>query len=102
MALQQSQPIAYPEWTEYRKKNGLDPLGMQTGSVNIYQRLLPGISNVTLRIRYYRSLCLARGHIRQEDWRYEPEELATLCQACRSSLCARGATQRQRDGCGGR
>jgi hypothetical protein len=44
---------AYPEWTEYRKKNGLDPLGMQTGSVNIYQRLLPGISNVTLRIRYY-------------------------------------------------
>ena len=26
---------------------------MQTGSVNIYQRLLPGISNVTLRMRYY-------------------------------------------------
>jgi hypothetical protein len=44
---------AYPEWTEYRKKNGLDPLGMQTGSIHIYQRLLPGISNVTLRIRYY-------------------------------------------------
>jgi len=51
--MQQNQPIAYPEWTEYRKKNGLDPLGMQTGSVNIYQRLLPGISNVTLRMRYY-------------------------------------------------
>ena len=53
MALLQEQNIAYPEWTEYRKKNGLDPLGMQTGSVNLYQRLLPGISNVTLRIRYY-------------------------------------------------
>lgn len=26
---------------------------MQTGSVNLYQRLLPGISNVTLRMRYY-------------------------------------------------
>jgi hypothetical protein len=51
--LQQNQQIAYPEWTEYRKKNGLDPLGMQTGSVNIYQHLLPGISNVTLRMRYY-------------------------------------------------
>jgi hypothetical protein len=51
--MQKSEAIAYPEWTEYRKKNGLDPLGMQTGSVNIYQRLLPGISNVTLRIRYY-------------------------------------------------
>ena len=42
-----------PEWTEYRKKNGLDPLGMQNTSVALYQRLLPGISNVTLRIRYY-------------------------------------------------
>jgi hypothetical protein len=51
--LQQNDAIACPEWTEYRKKNGLDPLGMQTGSINIYQRLLPGISNVTLRVRYY-------------------------------------------------
>ena len=42
-----------PEWTEYRKKNGLDPLGMQNSSVNLYQTFLPGISNVTLRIRYY-------------------------------------------------
>lgn len=45
--------IAYPEWTEYRKKNGLDPLGMQTSSISIYQSLMPGISNVTLRVRYY-------------------------------------------------
>jgi hypothetical protein len=45
--------IAYPEWTEYARKNGLDPLGMQTSSVGYYQTLLPGISNVTLRIRYY-------------------------------------------------
>ncbi len=37
--------IAYPEWTEYRKKNGLDPLGMQTSSIGLYQTLLPGISN---------------------------------------------------------
>src|SRR5947207_12783682 len=45
--------IAYPEWTEYRKKNGLDPLGMQNTSVGLYQKLIPGISNVTLRVRYY-------------------------------------------------
>lgn len=31
--------IAFPEWTEYRKKNGLDPLGMQNSSVNLYQSL---------------------------------------------------------------
>jgi len=44
---------AAPEWTEYRKKRGLDPLGMQNTSVSLYQTLLPGISNVTLRMRYY-------------------------------------------------
>jgi hypothetical protein len=48
-----SAKAAYPEWTECRKKNGLDPLGMQNSSINIYQALLPGISNVTLRMRYY-------------------------------------------------
>ena len=45
--------INYPEWTEYRKKNGLDPLGMQNSSIILYQTFLPGISNVTLRMRYY-------------------------------------------------
>jgi hypothetical protein len=45
--------IAYPEWTDYRDKSGLDPLGMQNSSINLYQRFLPGISNVTLRMRYY-------------------------------------------------
>jgi hypothetical protein len=44
--------VACPEWTEYRKKNGLDPLGMQNTSVALYQKLLPGVSNVTLRVRY--------------------------------------------------
>lgn len=45
--------FSFPEWTEYRKKNGLDPLGMQNSSVNLYQTLIPGIGNVTLRMRYY-------------------------------------------------
>lgn len=44
---------AVPQWTQFSKKRGIDPLGMQNSSVSIYQRLLPGISNVTLRIRYY-------------------------------------------------
>lgn len=34
-------------------KRGLDPLGMQAGGIVVYQDLLPGISNVTLRMRYY-------------------------------------------------
>ena len=45
--------LALPEWTDYRKKRGLDPLGMQSSSVATYQRLVPGMSNVTLRMRYY-------------------------------------------------
>lgn len=52
MSALNSQPNL-PEWTEYRKKNGLDPLGMQNSSVSLYQSLLPGIGNVTLRMRYY-------------------------------------------------
>lgn len=45
--------MAVPQWTKLSKKRGVDPLGMQNSSVRIYQRLLPGISNVTLRVRYY-------------------------------------------------
>lgn len=45
--------MAVPQWTNLSKKRGVDPLGMQNSSVRIYQQLLPGISNVTLRIRYY-------------------------------------------------
>lgn len=42
-----------PAWTTKAKKDGRDPLGMQTTSVAFYQQLMPGISNVTLHIRYY-------------------------------------------------
>lgn len=45
--------LGYPEWTTKAEKRGLDPLGMQTTSVAHYQLLVPGISNVTLRMRYY-------------------------------------------------
>lgn len=42
-----------PIWTERQQKSGLDPLGMQSTSIALYQSLLPGISNITLRMRYY-------------------------------------------------
>lgn len=48
-----------PEWTEKEQKRGLDPLGIQNSGVLLYQSLLPGISNVTLRIRYYGLYCWA-------------------------------------------
>lgn len=46
-----------PQWTERADKRGLDPLGMQNSGVLLYQSLLPGISNVTLRMRYYGYYC---------------------------------------------
>ncbi len=65
----------YPEWTTKAEKRGLDPLGMQTTSVALYQQLVPGISNVTLRMRYYGLYAwLARryasdiGSTSVEDW----------------------------------
>jgi hypothetical protein len=48
---------AEPEWTERAEKRGLDPLGMQNAGIGLYQSLLPGISNVTLRMRYYGYYC---------------------------------------------
>lgn len=46
---------ALPQWTSKVEKRGLDPLGMQNSGVTLHQALLPGISNITLRMRYYAS-----------------------------------------------
>ncbi|HWA88563.1 MAG TPA: hypothetical protein VG889_00910 [Rhizomicrobium sp.] len=48
-----AEPFNFPEWTEYSSTSGQDPLGMQSTSINLYQSLVPGIGNVTLRMRYY-------------------------------------------------
>ena len=47
-----------PQWLEHISEvSGLDPLGVQAISINIYTYLLPGVSNVTSRLRYYTFLC---------------------------------------------
>jgi hypothetical protein len=43
----------FPQWTELDQQTGLDPLGMQRPTEMVYQSLLPGISSITLRLRYY-------------------------------------------------
>ena len=67
-----------PEWTEYQKKNGLDPLGMQNSSVNLYQTFLPGISNVTLRMRYYGLYAWLCRTYAQTDGSNDPERWRTF------------------------
>ena len=34
---------------------GRDPLGVQNSSISVYATLLPGMTNLTLRLRYYNS-----------------------------------------------
>jgi len=42
------------DWLKYRKiQAGRDPLGIQQIGVHLYSKLVPGISNVTDRLRYY-------------------------------------------------
>jgi hypothetical protein len=47
-----------PAWTEKASFSfGRDPLGMQATSVRIYRSLVPGLTNVTNRLRYYSFYC---------------------------------------------
>ena len=47
-----------PFWAESKGFiNGRDPLGIQNSSVSIYAALLPGLNNVTDRLRYYGFYC---------------------------------------------
>lgn len=62
-----------PEWTYYADKGGLDPLGMQNSSVALYQRLIPGIGNVTLRMRYYGLYPWLVRHYLQTNGSTDPE-----------------------------
>lgn len=42
------------QWTKYKKDvRGRDPLGVQAIGIHLYSLLVPGITNVTDRLRYY-------------------------------------------------
>ena len=95
-----SDPIPVGEWTEYRPRRGLDPLGMRTSSIRLYQALVPGISNATLRLRYYalypwlsRTYGKRVGHTDPAEWRRfvrRAEALYALV-ACRAGSGAKVA-----------
>ena len=47
-----------PSWTDRATYSlGRDPLGLQATSVRIYRSLVPGLTNVTNRLRYYSFYC---------------------------------------------
>lgn len=47
-----------PQWSQASNPTlGRDPLGLQATSVRIYRDLVPGLTNVTNRLRYYSFYC---------------------------------------------
>ena len=48
-----TETLHLPGWTEIGQDTGLDPLAMVRPTEALYQRLVPGISTITLRLRYY-------------------------------------------------
>jgi hypothetical protein len=58
MAVLQKGKSIYPFWgASINLIMGLDPLGLQTTSEATYSAMLPGISNLTNRLRYYGFYC---------------------------------------------
>lgn len=52
-----------PSWTKAGSWTlGRDPLGMQATSVRLYRSLVPGLTNVTNRLRYYSFYCWVIQH----------------------------------------
>lgn len=83
----------FPEWTELGQDSGLDPLGMQRPIEVIYQSIVPGISTITLRYRYYSFfpfiLKQYEEHIRHPD----PDVFRAFqrrCEALFALICTHG------------
>lgn len=53
-------------WSERGQETGLDSLRMQRLIELVYQSLLPGISTITLRLRYYSFFRVAIGGLCKE------------------------------------
>ena len=53
-----SEEIIIPFWAENKGfMTGRDALGVQNSSITVYGRLLPGMTNLTQRLRYYSFYC---------------------------------------------
>src|SRR5260370_42520314 len=56
-----------PNWSQpTRPSLGRDPLGIQATSVRVYRGLVPGLTNVTNRLRYYSFYCWVIRHYEEK------------------------------------
>lgn len=86
----------FPEWTELGQDGGLDPLGMQRPIEAIYQSLLPGISTITLRFRYYSFFVWMLEVYAKEERNTDPAAFRVFQRRCETILaliCARGSSE---------
>jgi len=86
----------FPEWTELGQDGGLDPLGMQRPIEAIYQSLLPGISTITLRFRYYSFFVWMLEVYAREQGNTDPVAFRAFqrrCETLFALIAARGATE---------
>jgi hypothetical protein len=77
--------MEYPVETAWLKPpqqiGGLDHLGVQAPCIQIYSQLLPGITNVTDRARYYSFYPWLLSQFEKQAWRSESEVLLMLRRA---------------------
>lgn len=86
----------FPEWTELGQDGGLDPLGMQRPIEAIYQSLLPGISTITLRFRYYSFFVWMLEVYAKQERNTDPAAFRVFqrrCETVFALICARGSTE---------
>jgi hypothetical protein len=86
----------FPEWTELGQDGGLDPLGMQRPIEAIYQSLLPGISTITLRFRYYSFFVWMLEVYAREQGNTDPVSFRAFqrrCETLFALIAARGSTE---------
>lgn len=86
----------FPEWTELGQDSGLDPLGMQRPIEAIYQSLIPGISTITLRYRYYSFFSLILKHYEEKVRHPDPAIFQLFhrrCEALLALVCAHGTPE---------
>ena len=86
----------FPEWTELGQDSGLDPLGMQRPIEAIYQSLVPGISTITLRYRYYSFFPFILRHYEENIRHPDPKEFRKFhrrCEALFALICTHGEAE---------
>jgi hypothetical protein len=83
----------FPEWTELGQDSGLDPLGMQRPIEVIYQSIVPGISTITLRYRYYSFFPFILKHYEEKIRHPDPDVFRAFhrkCEALFALACTYG------------